>query len=374
MSIFDKNEIITCHDNLLASLYNLDATTIYYKEINDEYYLINSINGKGYEIGLRVKVDKLNYPQDVKLLSLYDENSYELTEVKMILGMYSKYLMFSNCEKYITNILLDKYLSNEYDFDISIKEIESRYRKKAISYRNITLNTSTYNRYVSTIYSLLCKEIFLKTSKSFRDSRYGVNSINLYQKLLIVDSYYNSGINNITFTYSFGGFGKVIKQSKRFSNLVPGGYYRINFNQLKLHLVAFYIARDIFIQQGIINKYPYVERNYYLEVDIDRIISLVEEKNLEQKKCNKARNYKNIVKYIESVLGSLEANHYIEKYSEEFMYEETEHFMKKHEFDYDIDNALKDYKFTIDDLDEDVSVRFTIIMPGISKAMLYNFY
>lgn len=373
MSIFNKNEIITCHDNLLVSLYNLDATTIYYKEINGDYYLVNSAKGKGYEIGLRVKVDKLNYPQNVKLLSLYDEDSYEYVEVKMLLGMYLKFLTFSNYEKYITNILLDKYLSNEYDFDISIKEIESMYRKKAISYRNITLNAATYNRYVSIIHSLLCKEIFLETSKSFRDSRYGVNSVNLYQKLLRVDSYYNSGINNITFTYSFGGFGKIIKQSKRFSNLVSRGYYRVNFNQLKLHLVAFYIARDVFIQQGIINKYPYNEKSYYLEVDIDNIISLVEENNLDQKKRNKARNYKNIVNYIELVLDSLEANHYIEEYRKEFTYEETERFMKKHEFDYDIENDLNNYQFSIDDLDDDVSVKFTIIMPGIDRTYTNNY-
>ena len=371
MGVFRRTEIITCHDNLLLSLYGLGIETIVYKEINGESYLVNNAKGKGYEIGLKIKIDKQDMPQDIPLVELSDGDDYG---AGLILNIYSPFLTFSNIEKFIANILLDKYLANDYEFDISLKEIECSYRKKALSYRNITLNTKTYNRYVSTIDSLSKKEIYLKTSNSFRKDdkkSYGVAGIALQQKFLRIISPYSSGVNNVTFSYSFDGFGNVIKKCKRYSNIVPRCFYTINFNQTKLHLVAFYLAQEIFWQRWVIQKAPYIEKNYYIDVDIDYITDIVEEATI-NKKQNKSRNYKRIVSYIEQVLYMFRECQEIEDYREEFIYDETERFMSKHEYDYDIETDLENYNFTLEDLDQDVSVKFTIIMQGAGTASFYN--
>lgn len=371
MGAFRRTEIITCHDNLLLSLYGLGIETIVYKEINGESYLVNKVKDKGYEIGLKFKIDKQEFPQDIPLIELSDDGDFG---AGIILNTYSSFLTFSNIEKFLTNILLDKYLANDYDFDMSLKEIECCYRKKALSYRNITLNTKTYNRYVSTIDSLEKKEMYLKTTNSFRKDdkkSYGVAGITLQQSFLKIISPYPSGVKNITFSYTFGGFGKVIKKCRRYSNIVPRCFYTINLNQTKLHLVAFYLAQEIFWQRWLIKKAPYIEKNYYLEVDIDYIAELVKDRNINNKQ-NKARNYKRIVSYIEQVLFMFKYRQEIEEYRKEFTYDETERFMLKHEYDYDIETDLENYQFTLDDLDQDVSVKFTIVMPGAEFASFYS--
>ena len=46
--------------------------------------------------------------------------------------------------------------------------------------------------------------------------------------------------------------------------------------------------------------------------------------------------------------------------------------MSKHEYDYDIETDLENYNFTLEDLDQDVSVKFTIIMQGAGTASFYD--
>ena len=53
---FKHKAILTCHDNLLSSLYSLGVHTITYKEINGIQYLVNLVKGRGFKVGLRTAI------------------------------------------------------------------------------------------------------------------------------------------------------------------------------------------------------------------------------------------------------------------------------------------------------------------------------
>lgn len=250
--------IYMVHDELLYELFNLKFDTIQYQIINGIPYLVNVSRSRTFEIGFRVRLDK---KLDEKIESgvylnqidtiLADDIIFSVEEE--LLSKYGKSLCLSNFEKYLINILLDKALENKIS-TISLKEIEMRYRHKAMSRRYITLNKETYKRYLITINSLIMKELYLKTNSTFRKSCYGVNNICINQKLLNVSDFSFSGSNNLEINYSFGILGTIIKNCKRYSTLAPTKFFRVNTNQVKSNLVAMYISRQLFIERGIKQK------------------------------------------------------------------------------------------------------------------------
>lgn len=370
-----KNNIIAVHDELLYHLYGLGIYTIKYSCINGEKYLINSYKGKGFEIGLRKKItDKevdglkediplyeqtTNNKQNFREIIINYEKQNEINnKVNMLISNHYQDLCLSNIEKYVLNILFDKFLSNEYDFDISFSEIEYKYRGKGSS-RKLTVDKSIAIKYASAIDKLSKKEIFLKTKDYFRDKRYGVRNINLFHPLLTINDKALINKNNICFNYSLGGFGEVIKKSKRYSTILSSSVYRINFNKIRKYLVGFYLARTIYIQQGLIEKNPNVERYRKFNIDIDDYVYLTRDVSLKERKVNLLREKRQIIDYIKSVINRID---YVADCIEEYTYDETEQFMKKHEFDYDISCDLDNYVFTPKDLDKDVSITLTVIM------------
>ena len=365
---FNSKEILTCHDNLLTTLYQMGLHNITYREINGRNYLINSIEDDKFTIELRAKIEKTvvetyKLEPDMPLLNIYNEQKREYQEIIILINAYLNYLTFTNDEKLIMNILLDKYLnSNEkYGVSISFREIEGIYRKRAISYRNIILNDFTYRKYVSTIEGLMNKQLYLKTSKDFRQIRYGVNDKEILQRLLIVDKPHLLGKNNVEFEFNFGGFGRILKLSRRYSNTLPNYFYAVSFKQVKMHIVAFYIAREVFIQQGKLNKNPYKSDNKRFKINPRDYVDLLTESTLNKRTNNHLRNLRMVAGYIEKVLDEMKNKGIISNYNAIYDYNETEKFQKKHEFDYDINSNLC-CRFTTNSLSENVSVVFEVVM------------
>ena len=128
--------IYMVHDELLYELFNLKFDTIQYQIINGIPYLVNVSRSRTFEIGFRVRLDK---KLDEKIESgvylnqidtiLADDIIFSVEEE--LLSKYGKSLCLSNFEKYLINILLDKALENKIS-TISLKEIEMRYRHKAM--------------------------------------------------------------------------------------------------------------------------------------------------------------------------------------------------------------------------------------------------
>lgn len=336
--------IITCHDNLLSDIYFLSSRTITYEEINGIPYLINASKGRGYQVGLRTVIPSSLLELD-GITKKFTELSTE--DQNKIINILKDKLLFTDIEILFTNILLDKYLSSTYNFDISFKEIESDYRKKATSTRNIVINDYTYKRYILTLNSLKEKEVFLKTSNKFRQHRYGVNNRNFNHKFLTVIRDYRIGTNNIGFSYSFGEFGRVLKLSRRYSTSMPAADYRCNFNQVAFHCASFILAQKFFIH----NHNAIVSRrsgSYELTISVDEILNLIPYRGRKKdteglsynqvlKECkqqpNKNRIYRKAISYLEALLSAYKSNGTISDYELNYVLYETEEFDKKHEYD-----------------------------------------
>ena len=336
-----REERYMVHDEVLYELFNLGLNTTMYKIIDGQPYLINTIKKDNFEIGFRKKLDK-KLDSKVKSGTLIDDIDYILNKdmhidlecckiakikynkddflglnkySKEIYDKYGKYLCLSNIEKYIMNILLDKYLDSSYDFSISLKEMEIMYRSMAISRRNIVLNNDTYNRYLITINMLCNKELYIKTNGVFRNLHYGVNNIELVQSLLKIGNSFQDGSNNVVFSYSFGMLGKILKNSKRYSTIAPVEFFKVNFNQVKYNLVAMYLARIIFIEKGLRTKT--IKPKVFIEIDLGELMEFVEDPIMEIK-SNYNRHSKYILKIACKVLKKMEQEDVINyyKYSE----------------------------------------------------------
>lgn len=372
---FNKREIITVHDNILSDLYELDPSTIQCREINGEEYLVNEKCGRGYLVGLRTKI-----PGNLLISDNTDRKYLELSveEQEEICNKLKQKLYFNNQEILFTNILLDKFLNCHRDFDISFKEIESHYRKKASSYRNIVINDLTYKRYITVINEIIEKDVYLKTKETFRKPKYGVNNRNITQPFLVLLKQGNYGKNNLEFSYSFGQFGNVLKLSRRYSNNLIRGFYRYNLNQSMKHAIAYHLGKEIFIRSFEINhnilnsKYMIPKTTHFghFSLDINGILqkvhyetrfkdnqgySIADKLNGFKNQPNKNRTYRMVMGYIQEILGGFCSNKSIYKYDIKYIYNETEAFEERHEFDYDLDGKLN-YEFSLNDINQDVDI------------------
>ena len=328
----NSKKIITVHDELLFELYSLRPDTISYELINGNVYLVNSVKSLNYEIGLRVKLEYENVNED---------DLKKISSFKFDISIYYEQLCFSNIEKYVCNVLFDKFLSTQQDFDITFSEIEYLYRGKC-SKKLCVLRNDIALKYAKAFDSLSKKELFLITNNNFRNKRYGVRNLCIHQPFLSLKSILRVSKNNLAVSYSFGGFGEVIKASKRYSTILSNKAYQINFNELKLHLTGYYLARDVFITLGIMEKMFRLEFPYNPPIDL--LIEFTRELSYNSFYKNPLRDYKAMCKY---VLTSLR---YIDKIIDiEEIYHETEEFAIEHEMDKD-ENGNYEYEFTLKDV------------------------
>lgn len=367
-----------CHDELLFQLFNLEKSTIKHEIINGIHYLTNVIKCKKHEIGFRVKLengdiyDWLTDGEEFTNMEYgdiyisFDEddwiNKEHEVEKSLLIEKYSKYLCLSNDEKYIYNVLLEKYLSEGYIFELSLREIEFRYRKNMNKVKKTQLNVKTYNRYLKILDSLSKKEVVIKTTNSFRKPKYGVNDKNYHGPLVRFISTYQSDINNVTFQYDLGMLGTILKDSKRYSTILGDGAFNYKFNQIRYHLVCCYFARKLFIENKYSNYKITNKKDSSFIVDIDEITGEIIDYS-ENIQLNKLRFKKNLIKHIFGILDYLKSKEYIQEYKVKYTYDETEKFEKLHEFDYDIHFNLE-YEFGLDDLrtNGDVQMEIEVIV------------
>ena len=250
--------MITVTDELLFELYMLDSLFIEPIRINHEYYLVSKVIEKyKFELGLIAKIpdamlEKHTIEDIVDACSRKDEEFASLTSL----------LTFTPKEILIMNILFSKFLNtnSKQTPEISFKDIEF-YRKKVSSYKNVSISDITAESYRNIINSLVSKTFYLKTSPKFRKSErdgyrghyrdYGVANRDFSQDLLTIYDPYLVSSNNLSFKYSLGELGEVIKRSGRYENIVPARCYHFSLNQAIYNIVACDIGRQIFIIRGL---------------------------------------------------------------------------------------------------------------------------
>jgi len=367
---FSEKAIISVHDNLLANLYQLDLSSVTVKVIDEEEYLINKISGRDYSIGLIAKI-----PTDLLTVNNHVYKFSELSTQKQeeIFNLLKDNLYFSNVEILFCNILFDRFLKTDYDYDFSLTKIEKNYRRRGKT-KKIRISDVNYKRYVTTLNKLSKKEIIIDTKAKFRTQGgriYGVNNLKIKQKLISFTSLYYKSENDIIFSYHFSQFGKVIKLSRRYSNILLPKFYQYRLNQSMKHVIAYFIAIEIFIRKDPHKKYS---NSFMLDVN-----SIFQKVHYETRKgeCkgyslaskldgfksipNKLRTYKMTLKYINEILADFVSNKTIYDYEVKYDYDETEDFQEKRQYDYDLAGNLI-YNFTLDDVNRDVDVSFLIYL------------
>lgn len=364
---FSKDNVITIHDNLLANLYQLNLSSVIVKKINEEEHLVNEFSGRDYSIALIAKIptDLLTVNGDVcKFSELSTESQEE------IFNLLKDNLYFSNVEILFCNILFDRYLKTDYDYDFSLTGIEKYYRRRGKT-KKIRISDVNYKRYVTTLNKLSKKEIIVDTKAKFRTQgkkNYGVNNLKIKQKLISFTSLYKKE-NDIIFSYHFSQFGKVIKLSRRYSNILLPKFYQYRLNQSMKHVIAYFIGIEIFIRKDPHKKYS---NSFMLDVN-----SIFQKVHYETRKgeCkgyslaskldgfkslpNILRTYKMTLRYIDEILSDFVSNKTIYDYEVKYNYDETEDFQEKHQYDYDLNGNLI-YNFTLDDIGRDVDVSFIV--------------
>ena len=245
-----NKDMISVTDELLFELYMLDLSFIEPIRINREYYLVvKTIKKYQFELGLVAKIpnemlEKHSIGDIVDACSRKDEEYASLTSL----------LTFTPKEMLIMNILFSNFLNTNSKLtpEICFKDIEF-YRKKVSSYKNVSINEITAESYRNIINSLVSKTFYLKTAPKFRKrdkQDYGVSNRDFIQDLLTIYDPYLISSNNLSFKYSFGEFGEVIKLSKRWRNIVPARCYHFSLNQAMYNVVACDIGRQIYILRG----------------------------------------------------------------------------------------------------------------------------
>ena len=377
---FTTGDIITIHDNLLCDLYSLNRDVGFeWKEFNGNQYLINQKQGRGYTIGLRVKVpDELLIIDGAKCkFDDLDSDTVEEIEDKL-----SSRLYFSNIEIYVANMLFDKFLRYGNNCNISIQEMDGYYRKGKKDYRKVRVMKNVYDRYIETLKLLVEKELFLETNASFRNDKYGARNINFSHMFLSVFQIEQLEMNNMKFNYSFHNFGNVIKQCRRYSNTLSRYAFKIRFNQAMKYVTSFFIARDVFIAKGNLIHNPSYKYNEMI------ITSECYENNIKYDgrsnnnqgysvsyKLNSFKGIPNKIRVRKMFINYILRGFYLcDIYSveEQFTYDETEEFVEKHEFDYD-ENCNLNYTFSMDDLGKDVNVSLLVYIDDPSKFYDYVF-
>lgn len=364
---FSTGEIITVHDNLLCDLYSLNRDNGFsVVELNKCQYLVNQKQGRGYTIGLRVKIPekmlKIN-----GVVKRFDElDIYVQDEIENVLA---DKLYFSNSEIYVANMLFDKYIRFGNNCMTSLQELEGYYRKGKKDYSKVKVMENVYSKYMSILESLAEKEIFLETNATFRSDKYGARNINFHHNFLSIYCIKNIDINNIEFYYSLQNFGSVIRQCRRYSTTLNRNAFKVRLNQTMKYTTAFFVSRDVFIQRGHLLRNPYyVYNEMVISEEVYQRLVKYDGRNDKNKgysldyKLNFCHGIPNKFKvkkmFMHYVLSGFH-NSGIYKIEEEYSYDETEEFMEKHEFDYDNEFNLN-YEFSKDDIGKDVTVTFKV--------------
>lgn len=293
-----NKDMISVTDELIFELYKLDLSFIEPIKIDHGYYLVSKTGIKyKFELGLITEIPKemleTNSIDDiVDACNRKDENYASLTSL----------LTFTPKEMFVMNILLSNFLTTDSRLipEISFREMDF-YRKRISALKNVSVNRETAESYKRIINSLASKILYLKTDPKFRKrpkKDYGVSNRDFQQDLLTIFNYYEASSNNLSFKYSFGEFGEILKLSRRWSDLVPARCYHFSLNQAIYNVIACDIARQIFItrdRRGKCKYYDSQDPNYTgFDFDFEYYFELIHGKSKRNMKRQRIAFYENL--------------------------------------------------------------------------------
>ncbi len=232
-----NNYILTVHDELLSNLILMNCNNIIYN--NDYPSKIATIKGKRASISLVATLDdkydkflsnmKKNYTK-IKMVDSDDEilkNNYNLSASEIIVYL----------------ILLHHYIVSQTDNAvITIKQINKEYRQIK------SMNDYLYDGYLKAIQKLYRKKVHYDIKKKYVGNHKIVNQSDTHRLLNIVDCIQLK--KDCRFVYNLGSLGKILRDSKNYSTIVPKGAYSCKYANINYLLIFLYLSRMVFINRN----------------------------------------------------------------------------------------------------------------------------
>lgn len=239
--------ILTVHDELVSNLILMNCNNIIY--YNDYPSKIATIKGKRVDISLVVtKDDKYNRFINKQKKS-YKKLKMSESGDEVLKGNYS----LSSSEIIIYLILLHHYIiSDGENAVISIRQINREYRQMK------GMNDYMYDRYIRAIQLLNRKQVYYRIKKKYVNNHKLVNYSDSHRLLNIVEVVPLN--KDYRFIYNLGTLGKVIKDSRNYSTIIPKSVYSCTYANINYLLVFLYLSRIIYINRNQKRKQQALKR------------------------------------------------------------------------------------------------------------------
>ena len=140
-------------------------------------------------------------------------------------------------------ILLHHYIVSQTDNAvITIKQINKEYRQIR------SINDYLYDGYLRTIQKLYRKKVHYDIKKKYVGSHKIVNQSDTHKLLNIVECIRLK--KDCKLVYNLGNLGKILRDSRNYSTIVPKGIYSCKYANINFLLIFLYLSRMVFINRN----------------------------------------------------------------------------------------------------------------------------
>lgn len=227
--------ILTIHDELISNLILLNRNHIVYNDGLPSK--VATIQGKRANISLVVGLsnkysDLIRRKKDNKGVGKKEygdflQNNYSLTSQEIVVYL----------------ILLHHYIvSNQENAIITVKQINKYYRQIK------TINDYLYDSYIKAIQGLNTKRVAYYIKKKYVNNHKLTGFKDSHKLLNIVNG--TKLKNDFRFEYNLGSLGKIIRDSKNYSTIIPKGIYSCKYANINYLLIFLYLSRMIYINRN----------------------------------------------------------------------------------------------------------------------------
>lgn len=229
--------ILTVHDELLSNLILMNCNNIIYNEGYPSK--IATIRGKRVNISLvATSDDKYNhFLSDMK--RKHTKIKISDSDDNILKNNYS----LSSSEIVVYLILLHHYIISQTDNAvITIKQINKQYRSIK------SMNDYLYDGYLRAIEKLNRKIVHFDIKKKYVGNHKIVNQSDTHKLLNIVEC--TQLKKDCRFAYNLGNLGRILRDSKCYSTMIPKGVYSCKYTNINYLLIFLYLSRMIFINRN----------------------------------------------------------------------------------------------------------------------------
>lgn len=229
--------ILTVHDELLSNLIHMNCNNVIYN--NGYPSKVATIKGKHTNISL-VATSVGNYN---KFISDMKRQHMKLKITDSDNDLLKNNYSLSASEIIVYLILLHHYIMSQTDNAIiTIKQINKQYRSIK------TMNDYLYDGYLMAIEKLNRKIVHYDIKKKYVGNHKIVNQSDTHKLLNIVGC--TQLTKDCSFEYNLGNFGRILRDSKCYSTIIPKGVYSCKYANINYLLIFLYLSRMVFINRN----------------------------------------------------------------------------------------------------------------------------